>query len=496
MPSPLQSLREWLTFGNAEADPPEVGALRAWLENHSGAPAADIASSLSSRLPQVLATQKNVHMQLRLVDSFAAVAEHILPELETEVTWAPLPLPADARTKALAADNLLKALISAYGTAVAAIESRRWGAGLHHLLQAALLRTVEMIERRQVLAYRAYTCPSPASWQQLHNFYCTARQRNLAGEAKEAQSIEHVYARALLLALSDPTKRSRRDLKSLAACIDLLIPWARFGALEDLHADERKSPALFPLPASNARFARSLSDSEAAAAGDGLMLDARAVVTELKRYLAEDQVALPCSPEQAESLAKMWSQPLPRRFSRSHMKPRADVVAGIPSVARYLQGAFARRESDDQDLARIRMSEWYIVDESPDGFGLRYAKGDVEALDVGDLIGVRPRERSRMHICIIRRVTNGGHGRFEVGVQELSPLALPIPIVSGNPARVDDGILLPRMPGFASASGLAAPTGLLAADSEVRWSRNGLDFHHRVERRIEGNHRTELFLLA
>jgi hypothetical protein len=496
MSSPLQSLRNWLPFGNTKGDLADVDALRAWLDSHQAASITDVASGLANRLPQLLARQNNIHLQLRLVDSFAAVAERILPELEDGVSGAALPLVADARAKALAADNLLKALISGYGTVVAAIESRRWSAGLRHLLQTSLLRTMETIERRQVLAYRAYTCPSPASWQQLHDCYCAALQRNLAGAAKNERSIERVYARALLLTLSDPTKRSRHDLKSLTACIDQLLPWARFGVVQDLSADERKSPALFPLPAGNSRLARPLAVGADAATGDGLMLDTRVLVAELKRHLAEDPAALSCRPELAESLAEMWSRPLPRRFSRSRLKPKADVVAGIAAVAQYLQGALARREDDGRDPVRLSISEWYIVNESPDGFGLRYAKGDAEALDVGDVIGVRPRERSRIHICLVRRVSNAGLGRFELGVQELSPLALPIPIVNGNPDRYQDGILLPRMPAFANAAGLAAPTGLLTANKEIHWHRNGLHFHHRVERRIEGNHRTELFLLA
>jgi cyclic-di-GMP-binding protein len=496
MLSPLESLRNWLPIANTHGNSSEINALRTWLDSHGGTPAADIASALALRLPQLLSRQKNIHMQLRLVDSFTNFAERILPNIEEEVTWAPLPLPAEVRTKALAADNLLKALVSGYGAIVAAIEARRWSLGLRHLLQASLLRTMETIERRQGLAYRAYTCPSPASWLKLHHFYCIARQRDLTGSTKDPKSIEQVYARALLLALSDPTKRSRYDLASLSASIRQMLPLTRFGTQHELRDDKQWSPAMFPLPASNTRFLHPWADAADARAGDGLLLDTRRVVAELKRCLAEDIAALPCTRQLAESLAEMWNRPLPRRFSRSRLKPKADVISGIPAVAQYVQGSFARRKTDGVDSVPLRISEWYIINESPDGFGLRYGHGEADSLDVGDLIGVRPRERTRMHICIVRRVADSGHGRFEVGVQELSPMALPIPIANGDPSRNDEGILLPRMPAFANASGLAAPRGLLTAGGEIHWNRDGLEFRHRIERRIEGNHRTELFLLA
>jgi hypothetical protein len=165
-------------------------------------------------------------------------------------------------------------------------------------------------------------------------------------------------------------------------------------------------------------------------------------------------------------------------------------------VARYLQSAFTRRQSDRAAHPAMAVSEWYIVNESPDGFGLRYSRGDPGHFDIGDLVGVRPRERSRVHICLIRRVNNVGHGRLELGVQELSPLALPIPLTASPDSDSQEAILLPRLPGFGNMSGLAAPAGVLASGGEVIWSRNNLSFRHQLGRRVEGNHKTELFLLA
>lgn len=492
---PLHSLRHWIPFNAPEAEIAEAAALKQWLDRHANASAAKIAGGLANRIPVLAANQKNLHMRVRLLDLFMDAAEGILGSIEYELDHAPLPLSAAIQADVLAADNLLKALASSYGAVVSAIESRRLGAGLGHLLQAGIRRAMQLIARRQSLAYRNYAYPSPSSWLQLHQFHAIARARNLASTEKEGHSIEHVYMRSLLFALADPAKRSRGDIDAINRCIDSLLPLAHFAHFSDLSDQDRKSKSLFLLQAGDGCGSRPLA-RVGDPPPDALALDTREAVAELARRLNRPEPTLQCPPALAESLIQMWSSPPTRRFTRSRVRPKADLVCGLPSVAKYLQSAFTRRQGDQRSHPGMPVSEWYIVNESPDGFGLRYSRGDPGCLDVGDLIGVRPRERSRVHICLIRRVSNAGHGRFELGVQELSPLALPIPLASDTDSDAHDAILLPRLPGFGNLSGLAAPAGVLSSGGEVIWSRNNLSFRHQLGRRVDGNHRTELFLLA
>lgn len=492
----LNSLRNWIPFNAAEAEDAEATALRDWLDRHNGASIGKIAIGLANRMPHLAARQSNMHMRARLIDTFGDAAEGILAAIEDEIGRAPLPLPAEVQANALAADNLLKAMTTSYGTVISAIESRRMGTGLAHLLQGTLQHTMQLVARRQLLAYLAYAYPSPTSWLQLHDYHRIARSRNLVAHIKDGHSVENIYIRALLLALADPTKRSRNDLKAVIRAIDSLLPMARLVLLSNLNEQDRKSKALFLLQAGEGCGSRPLAKVSTVPPPDALALDVRDVVAELAHRLSQPTPAIPCTPEIATSLLRMWTEPPSRRFSRSRVKPKADLVAGIGGVASYLQSAFARRQSDVIQRGRIPISEWYIVNESPDGFGLRYSRGDPGNFDVGDLVGVRPRERSRVHICLIRRVSNSGHGRFELGLQELSPLALPIPLGASPNLGARDAILLPRLPGFGNASGLAVPAGILCSGEEIVWSRNNRSFRHQLGERVECNHRTELFLLA
>jgi hypothetical protein len=444
-----------------------------------------MAAGLAGRIPALVAREKNLHMRLRLLDALTQTAGETLPRLEEEISKAPLPLPPATRPAALAADNLLKALAAAYADAVATIETRRLATGLGRLLQGALLRATHLIVSRQELAYRVYGAPSAATWQQLNQLFRLARSRHVARVDREGDSIETTYVTALLLALADPSRHSRAELDTLRRCCRRLAPLARLCHGSDLSAEERQQPGLFLLSLGRNLPAAPLP-REGALTADALVLDAGPAVTALENERLRDAAIAAL----AEPLATLWRGQCGRRFPRARFKPKADLVIGVPAVAGYLQGAFSRRRGDPCRGAALAVSEWYIVNQSPDGFGLRYTQGEPGHLDVGDLVGLQPRERSRVHICLIRRVNHTGHGRFELGLQELSPLALPIPLAGGN------GILLPRLPGFGNAAGLVAPGGLLRAGTVVTWSRNGHSFHHRLARRVDGNRLTDLFLLA
>ena len=82
-----------------------------------------------------------------------------------------------------------------------------------------------------------------------------------------------------------------------------------------------------------------------------------------------------------------------RRFSRMRFKPRADLVIGMLDVTLFLSSAAYRRRRDDgskRGPGAPAISEWALVDESPDGFGVRYIRGDIAAVEVGDVVALRP----------------------------------------------------------------------------------------------------------
>ena len=206
MESPLQLLRELFPFGQSAAEQKSAAAVRGLLDTVTGlSPQETIAKLAGSVLPSVN-VQANLHMRFKRLEDVRLEAEESLTVLEKLIGCAVLPLPLDAATSALQADNLLKGLAIAYAGIARSIKKSHFNDGLNHLLHRCVLRAMAMISRRQLLAYRAYAVPSSSSWLALHELYQLVRGQLSSPLNGETAPIEHEYLGALLFAYLEPTK--------------------------------------------------------------------------------------------------------------------------------------------------------------------------------------------------------------------------------------------------------------------------------------------------
>ncbi|MBL8488806.1 MAG: hypothetical protein JNK22_17200 [Rhodocyclaceae bacterium] len=499
METPLRFLRDWLTLGGSRGDR-ESAALRAWLEGLAGSPPEEMATAIARRLPGLVAAQANHHMRLKLLDAFDVAVEQFLPDLERRIAGFPLPLGADHQAVALAADNLLKALALAYGAVAIGIESHKFGSGLAQLWRNAAARAIAARARRKVLACRVYAAPSPTSWRQMHRIYRRARLRGCAADERAGQSIEATYVAALLFAFANPSKFSRRDQEAILGAIDRLGRLASLRPPTDAERARGGDRDLFLIPADEAGPGRPLHRVTASAIGpEGLILDCSRLASAL-REAADGPAGHGLEPALAECLAGMWGGQQARRFSRVRFKPRADLVSGLERVVRFIEGEALQRRRQDRGAAAASgrghengLSEWAIENESPDSYGLRFLKGDAGRLEVGDLIGMRPRESARVHVCLVRRVSNAGQTRLELGLQELAPGALAVEFIGSTPGEIGRGILLPAMPAHGRLPGLVAPPGSVATGDDITLRREGSFRSYRAGRCLEACEGVELF---
>ncbi|MBL8490601.1 MAG: hypothetical protein JNM82_07470 [Rhodocyclaceae bacterium] len=507
METPLRFLRDWLTLGAAKGGDRAGEALRAWLEGLAGSPPEEMAVAIAKRLPNLVAAQPNHHMRLKLLDAFDVAVEQFLPELERQIAAFPLPLNPEHQATALAADNLLKALALAYGTVAVGIESRKLGSGLGQLWRNAAQRAMAARARRKVLAYRVYATPSPTSWRQMHRIYRRARLRGCAADERAGLSIEGIYVAALLFAFANPSKFSRQDQEAILGTIERFGSRARLREPTEAERVRGGDRDLFLIPADDESPGRPLHRVTASAIGaEGLILDCRELAAALRHE--GDPAPAGLDPALADRLADMWSGQPTRRFTRVRFKPRSDLVSGLERVTRFIEGEALQRRRQDRPPAEgavgaaaggnghdLGMSEWAIVNESPDSYGLRYLQGDPGRLDVGDLVGMRTRESARVHVCLIRRVSNAGQTRLELGVQELAPAAVPVEFLGSTPGEIGRGILLPAMPAHGGGPGLVAPPGSVASGDDVTLRREGRFLSYKAGRRLEGGPGLEVFRL-
>ena len=158
-----------------------------------------------------------------------------------------------------------------------------------------------------------------------------------------------------------------------------------------------------------------------------------------------------------------------RRFSRTRFRPRGDLVSGFGAVLSFLDGnTFSRRSVDASsryDGRDYTSSEWAMIDESPDGFLLRFIKGEKRNLGAGDLVALQPRESSKIHVCLVRRISSS-QIRLEVGLQLMSPQVSVVDIVAEETPD-QRAVFLHNLPAYGKFSGLITAPGAYRTGQKV-----------------------------
>ncbi len=503
MNSPLQLFRDLLPFTNDHADQKATANVHSLLEAVAGLPPQEVVVRLTSGVLPAAAGQANLHMRFKLLEDIRHVADSTLPVLEAYVSQAVLPLPLAATTSALQADNLIKSMAHAYASLARTIAKQQQNQGLSHLFHRAIQRAMALVARRQRLAYRAYAMPSATSWQMLHDLYrmgCDPLTMPLNGETAP---IEHEYIEALLFAYIEPNKLHRSELDELLACTRQLAAYAVIADVAPDTLNTRNSESCFLVRPDEGVPGSPLSRVAPGSSIFGcLIVDCTQVLAALDRNISRIpgktiEPDLRVSPAILQALRTAIAGKGSRRFSRTKFRPRGDVVGGLAQVVAFLDGrAFSRRSLDAfgrQDARDFAASEWAMVDESPDGFRLRFIKGEKWQIGVGDVVALQPRESSKVHVCLVRRITSTNN-RLELGLQLMSPqVSVAELIVDEAPGpRV---IFLHSLPAYGRFPGLIVPPASIRSGDLVTLRMPGRNIEHRIGKCMEANDGLEFYAL-
>ncbi|HEY5762780.1 MAG TPA: hypothetical protein VIS73_06205 [Rhodocyclaceae bacterium] len=496
MESLLRKLSRGLGLGNAAR--PAASRLPPLLGRLAGLPPADVVRAMTPEVHRCVTAETDFARRIGLIDALREAAETALPALEDEIAAVRLPLAVPQMAIAVTIDNLLKALAGEYQSVVVALAASS-GRNSSVPLARAALHATRLLARRQWLATLAGKASSRTAWRQFHRLHRLSREAGFSDFSEGDGSIDHIYRRAILLTLAEADRLPRADLASLRAALDVLTPLVRL-------TDARATPAsateaVFisgrdPLPMSG--------DPRDVSLHPAWELHLDAVVEQLQNEIRDAERAREAGVATLQAmqlrllgrlLERFRGKPI-RRFSRQGMRPRVDVVTGIDRLWWALSGpGLSRRRPGELSLAPQDGREWMIVDESPDGFGLKLVRGNCPEIEVGDIVGIGLRDVGRMHVCIVRRVDEDPIQRRRIGVQTLAPDAAAIVVLATEPSRQEAVVHLARLPAHGGRAGLACASGRLTPGTMVRIVDSEEGGALKIGAPIESNGRFQLLLL-
>jgi cyclic-di-GMP-binding protein len=503
MKSALRLFRDLLPFSQPQADR-KAAEVRELLDTVAGLSSYEVVTELTTQVIPAIVEQQNLHMRFKLLEDARQEAEKALPVLERHIDYAELPLPLAATTSALAADNLMKALANAYFNIAKGILEGNQHKALSRMFQRTTLRAMSLLARRQQLAYRTYAKPSSSSWIMLHELYQMARSLRVRIPGEDIAPIEHQYLSALLFAYLEPSKLPRIELATAIFCTQQLAGYAVVAEVTPETNTARASASSFIVHPEEGSPGTPLQRvPHGTPIFDGMIIDCSGVLNALDESVnrppeVADEPGIDIPPALVHALQLALGGRSVRRFARKRFKPHADLVGGIAQVIPFIEGsARARRSADagSQPGARHFVpSEWSLIDQSPDGFLVRFIQGENWKVGVGNIVALQPRESSKVHVCMVRRIATNTQGRLELGLQALSPQVSVVDLPGSGELR--RAIYLHRLPAYGDRPGIVARPGQLASGQTLNLAAYGKTQLWQIGRRLEASDGLEFFALV
>ncbi|MDR1349245.1 MAG: hypothetical protein LBJ59_00415 [Zoogloeaceae bacterium] len=312
--------------------------------------------------------------------------------------------------------------------------------------------------------YVSYLVAAPVQagiWQRLHGVYLHSLRLPLDAGHRQALA---AYREALLLAAAQPTSHAAQELEFVAEyvhkCAGMVLLTAETpqesGAvfwIEPAHDFALFALARRPLPSGYRAFYFSTAEAAEQAVKDLEALNAGASAEALQ---LPELAQTPAGQGALRRLASAWGvlgkRHFPRRRQANHR--RARLCAGLARFCQLLQ----KKDSEGE----VDISQWMIINESPDGYALMHLSGTIGHVRIGDVVALRPDANPDWLVCLVRWAISENPEHIEIGLQIIALDAIPATLVDDESRFVRTPLLLlPEYPSLRNASALIAPTGAI-----------------------------------
>jgi hypothetical protein len=495
--------------GSAEDDEFSAERVRGFLSSLPTSDPKRASRLLIARLVALNEAPIPTRTRLRVLDMLRDHVDWLLPQLEIRVAKVTPPIPAPLREVAYAIEKLLKELASGYARSVFEIPRSWLPLGLKPKIHAPLTRAMDFHARRLALSQRLYARNPGSVWSDLHKLFQIARESGIADMEIESPRTSplRVYRDALLLAFAQPTKLMHGDFSRVQGYL------AAHGELAEIAAGRKFDDPLCVFAIDPHRDKPGVAYTKRADAGfenGALVLLTHRLVERLEGQLKRMRDGVPPGnlglPEEARTpayvellqrLVMHWRGERKNRTARTRFHPRVELWVGLREIWRALR-AEAPAETPQADITSretpLRSSEWIIVNESARGFALKFMSGSLPPIGVGEVVGLKGKDRSPPFVCLVRWVQSNSSEHFEIGLQQLAPMVVPAVYKANELDKVapEPVLFFPEMPAQKRAPAVVAPPNRVQRDQAFSLRYRSGRLNLRASRVIEKTQSVEL----
>lgn len=419
----------------------------AWLASPPEDPRRDLAP-LRQHLAEVAEASIEPEQRLRLLDLFQKRIDATSIALKPGLLTATLPLPPKIRSVA-------QGLLDIHGFAASATLASLWDTAEEQFadpvgeIRGYCERTLRnLAEQQQVALLIATTAPN-GLWTGVQDVVRLLRQL----EGADTAGVETTLKGMLALSAMQPESFTSGEIGFLvgylaryATAVELAQEPAP--PLENWHWMEEgrdlppTSLARRPPPNRGPLLYFSCATLSRIASQHLLQLSAGDFPENLPPLVADSGVRL----EALARAQKYWAAAPLRHAHRKPTHYRVKIAAGFRDCWDLLRA----EGGPDSSAGSPAITDWMVLNESPGGYALMHVSGPVAELVPGEMLSLRPGPDQPWGIGLIRWVRSDNPEHLELGLEMISPSAVPVQIVPTptDAAELVPALLFPSVPGI------------------------------------------------
>jgi hypothetical protein len=453
---------------------------------------------------EILNRQKvSADSRLKVLETYRGHAIRLSAELSHIYCNSALPLSAEAKAHAAAAESLWLELAFGYKLSLLDQLNQLLNPGESALAQT-IHRALEALKLLSMVYYETYFKVPASIWSDLHQLYFCAAQNNLNEITLNAEpcTIELVYKQALLMSLADPQHLAPQDMELVAEYIAKYADHTEIqppGILENAAGVFVVNLASSRSPVPYLKTARQPDGNS-----DILLITvdlARRIHKHLKMLQTGDTGGSTNPSEKIPDaryqeilvyLIKHWGVAPKRVYRRTGKNSIAHLLVGLSDIHAFNRNP---RQTVDHKVEKLSAaSSWQVLNISAGGLALRKLSiSPPSPMRIGELLAINNKDEKNWSIAVLRWASNGLQGQLDIGTELIAPNARAATARIVKHGDFEPALLLPELPVIRQANTLVTRCGIYAPARVLELNEDGGIVRIMITRLVERTRSFERF---